>query len=247
MASVFKKGMKSRGILYGVGIGPGDPELLTIKGRNILKKADVVFAPKAGIKSASLAAEIIKKYIPRDKIKTIVFPMSKDKKTLETFWRRAALKVHRELCPGKTIVFITIGDPLIYSTYMYLLRYLYKVDKNIDIRTIPGISVVNAVASAFSVPLAEANERLAVIPLPGKLTDLKKFLKQFDTVVLLKIGKDLNRLVRFLKKEKFKGSFYFAKWLGRQKQYIVDDISKLNNSKKALGYMSTILLRRRKR
>ncbi len=246
MASTNKKEIKSKGKLYGIGIGPGDPELLTIKGYNILKKADVIYAPRARIKSVSFAAEIIKKYVFKDKIKTIIFPMSRDRKTLEEFWRKAALKVYRDLCQGKTVGFVTIGDPLTYSTYIYLLRHLRRIDKDVDIHTVPGVSAVNAIASVFSVPLAEADERLAVIPLPRRIADLKQVLKQFDTVVLLKIGKDLNRLVNFLKKEKFDGKFYFAKRLGRPEQYIIDNLFKLDNSKKNLGYMSIIVLRRKK-
>ena len=247
MASANKKEINPKGELYGIGIGPGDPELLTIKGYNILKKADVIYAPRARIKGVSFAAEIIKKYVSKDKIKTIIFPMSRNRKTLKEFWQKAALKVYRDLCQGKTVGFVTIGDPLVYSTYMYLLRHLRRIDKDTDIHTVPGVSAVNAIASVFSVSLAEADERLAVIPLPRRIADLKQILKQFDTVVLLKIGKDLNRLVNFLKKEKFDGGFYFAKRLGCPEQYIVDNLSKLDMAaEKNLGYMSIIVLRRKK-
>ena len=239
--------MKHKGRLYGIGIGPGDSELITVKAVSLLKKVDVVFTPCAGIKSKSYAAEIVEKYVSKHKVKTIIFPMSKNEKTLKGFWQKAALEVYGKILQGKDAAFITIGDPMIYSTYIYLLRYIRKLDKDIEIQTIPGVSVVNAVASLFSVPLAEGDEKFAVLPLPEKLSDIKEVLKRFDTVVLLKIGKNLKRLAEFLKKEKLKYRFYFAKRIGRCDQYIAKDISELDSCQKAIGYMSTMIIRKNNR
>lgn len=247
MPCVDKKKIESKGKLYGIGIGPGDPELITVKAVQLLKKVDVIFAPCAGIKSKSYAFEIVKKYISKRKVKTIVFPMSKNEKTLKGFWQKAALEVYGKILQGKNAAFITIGDPMIYSTYIYLSRYVRKLDKDIEIHTIPGISVVSAIASLFSVPLAEGGEKFAVLPLPEKLLGLKEALKQFDTVVLLKIGKNLKSLTEFLKKEKLKYTFYFAKRIGRCGQYITKDISKFDNCQKTTGYMSTMIIRKKKR
>jgi len=246
MPCIDKKKIKPKGKLYGIGIGPGDPELITVKAVGLLKKADVVFAPCSGIKSKSYAAEIVKKYISKRKLKTIVFPMSKNQKALKDFWQKAAFKVYRMISRGKDAAFITIGDPMIYSTYIYLLRYIRKLDKDIEIHTIPGISVVNAIASLFSVPLAEGGEKFAVLPLPEKLSDVKEALKQFDTVVLLKIGKNLKRLAEFLKKEELKYTAYFAKRIGCRGQYTTKDILEVDECRESLGYMSTMIIRKKK-
>ncbi len=241
------KKQKGRGKLYGIGIGPGDPELLTIKACKILKKVDKVFAPRSSILAESLALRIIGDTVPKSKIRTIVFPMTKEKKRLKEFWEKAAKKVYKELSRGNDIAFITIGDPFIYSTYMYLLRYIKKLDKSIDICTIPGVSVVNAIASLCNVPLVEAEEKFAVLPLPNKMSQLKNVLNQFDTVVLLKIGKGLKRLVRFLEKEGYDGSVYFAKRIGRPEEVVAHNLSQINLNKKTLGYMSTMIIRSKKR
>lgn len=245
--NVISNGVKVKGKLYGLGVGPGDPELLTIKALRILKQVDIVFAPRSSILNDSSALQIIKDYVPEDKVETIVFPMTKNKKRLKEFWEKAARKVYNELSRGKDIAFITIGDPFIYSTYAYLLRYLKKIDQDIDIYTVPGVSVVNAIASLFNLPLAEAGEKFIVMPLPAKLLQLKEFLTEFDTIVLLKIGKRLKRLVEFLQKHGYGDSAYFAQRIGCAEQALIRDLSQLNTDEKTTGYMSTMIIRPNKR
>ena len=142
---------KSKGTLFGIGIGPGDPQLLTLKAKEILRKADVIFAPKARIKSGSMAVDIIKSHIRKtDKVKQLLFPMTKDKKRLQSFWKRAALRVYKEISLGKNVAFVTVGDPFIYSTYIYLLRHIRKLDKQLKVVTVPGISAINAASALLT-------------------------------------------------------------------------------------------------
>jgi precorrin-2/cobalt-factor-2 C20-methyltransferase len=235
-----------KGTFYGIGIGPGDAELLTLKAINILKKVDTVFAPKPNIESVSIAGDIIENYIwKKDKVKEIVFPMTKDKKILGRFWKESALRVYEELSWGKDVAFVTIGDPFIYSTYIYLLRHIRKLDRDLKVITIPGISAINAASSLLEVPLAEADERFAVMPLPEDLKELKDVLSEFDTVVLVKIGKDLGKLINFLKKEGFKNCSFFVRRIGYSDQYIAKDLSSL--SEKTPGYLSTVIIRPQRR
>ena len=236
----------SRGILYGIGIGPGDPELLTLKARKILRKVDTIFAPKPEIESTSAAVDIIRGYIPGKQVKELVFPMTKDREKLERFWKRAAVSVYQKLSSGNNTAFITIGDPFIYSTYIYLLRYIRKLDKDLKVVTVPGISAVNAASSLLEIPLAEGNEKFAVMPLPARLEELKDILSMFDTVVLLKIGKDLSRLVRFLKKEGFDKYSFFVRRIGYPEQYIAKGLSLLDVDDKTSGYLSTMIIKRGK-
>lgn len=232
-----------KGDFYGIGIGPGDPELLTIKARRILKQVDIIFAPKAGIAAESFAYEIIKEYVPESKVKTIVFPMTKNKTELKKFWQDAAEQVYKKIREGKNTAFITIGDPFIYSTYNYLLRYLTILDTTINVCTIPGISVVNAIASLFNVPLAEGEDKFIVTPLPSDLSELKKLIEQFKTVVLLKIGKNLEPLIKFLKEAGYEKNAYFARRIGCSSEMVIENLSELVDSKKESGYMSTMIIR----
>ena len=236
-----------KGDFYGIGVGPGDPELLTIKAQRILQEVDIVFAPKAGISTDSFAFEIIKEYVSKPKVKIIVFPMTKNKIELKKFWKDAAKQVYQKICEGKNVAFITIGDPFIYSTYNYLVRHLIMLDDSILINTIPGISVINAIASLCNVPLAEGDERCVVMPLPYRLSQLKKVCLEFDTIVLLKIGRRLKALVRFLKKNGYAKKTCFAKYVGSSRQVVVKDVSRLAIKEKTMGCMSTVIIRPRER
>ena len=236
-----------KGDFYGIGVGPGDPELLTVKAQRILREVDIVFAPKAGIAADSFAYEIIKEYVPGSKVETIVFPMTKNKTELKIFWKDAAKQVYQKICEGKSAAFITIGDPFIYSTYNYLLRHLTDLDNTINICTIPGISVVNAIASLFNVPLAQGEDKFIVTSLPSHLSELKKLIGQFETVVLLKIGKNLKSLVEFLKKNGYEKDAYFARRIGCSSQIVIKNLSELIDSKNEAGYMSTMIIRRGER
>ncbi|MCD4782088.1 MAG: precorrin-2 C(20)-methyltransferase [Candidatus Omnitrophica bacterium] len=245
MASINKQIVK--GDFYGIGVGPGDPELLTVKARRVLSQVDIVFAPKAAIAANSFAYEIVKECVSESKIETITFPMTKNKTELKSFWKDAAEQVYQKICEGKNVAFITIGDPFIYSTYNYLLRHLIILDNTINVYTIPGISVVNAIASLFNVPLAEGEDKFIVTPLPSHLAELKKLIEQFETVVLLKIGKNLKPLLEFLKKNDYEKNAYFARHIGCSSQIVIENISELIDSKNEAGYMSTMIIRRNER
>ncbi|MEW5691700.1 MAG: precorrin-2 C(20)-methyltransferase [Candidatus Hydrogenedentota bacterium] len=240
------KEVKPKGTFFGIGIGPGDPKLLTLKAIEILKKVDIIFAPKSRIKTDSLAAEIIKPYIPKNSIiREVIFPMSRDKKRLANFWEKAALKIYREISLGKDVAFITMGDPFVYSTYIYLSREIRRLNKNLKIVTVPGISSINAASSLLEIPLACSDEKFAVIPMPGNLKELKGIFSLFDTVVLLKIGNALSKLVKFLKKEGLEKQAFFVSRAGLSKQLVGGDISSLN--KKTSGYLSIVIVKLRKR
>ena len=242
----MRNGHKKVGTFFGIGLGPGDPELLTLKAEKILRKVNVIFAPKPEVKSTSTAADIIKGYIQKKKVREIVFPMTKNKRKLEKFWKKAAVIVYQELSSGNNAAFITIGDPFIYSTYIYLLRYIRKLDKDLKVVTVPGISAVNAASSLLEVPLAEGNEKFAVMPLPARLEELRNVLSMFDTVVLLKIGKDLRRLVEFLKAEGLDKSSFFVRRIGHPEQYIAKGLSLPDVNEKTSGYLSTMIIKRGK-
>jgi len=237
-----KKPDRPIGTLYGIGLGPGDPELLTLKAVRILNSVDIIFSPRSGVKSTSMAANIINGIITdADKIEELVFPMTKDVNELHHFWGEAALRVYNELTRGKDAAFITLGDPFIYSTYNYLLRCIRKLDETLNVITIPGISAINSASSNMEVSLVEADEKFVVMPLPENLEELKNIFAMFDTVVLLKIGKNLDALVRFLKDEGLDGSSYFISRIGSDEQYISKGLSLLREGES--GYFSTMIVK----
>lgn len=126
----------SQGILYGIGVGPGESELMTVKAVEILKTVDVIITPRTE-KQESVAFHIAKPYIPKHvEIMPIVFPMIPDMSVQEKAWKENRKSIGDILDQGKNVAFLTLGDPMFYSTYMYVYRALtpdYRVE------TIPGV------------------------------------------------------------------------------------------------------------
>ena len=183
------------GTLYGIGVGPGDPDLITLKAAKILERVAVVFAAASTGNIYSLAAEIasphLKKGVP---VVRLDFPMTLDKKRLNTVWKANAGKVAGALRKGKDAAFITIGDPMIYSTFGYIMRSIKETYPDIPIKIIPGITSYQAGAAAAGRVLAEGEESLTVISgIPGA-GKLKKLIDHTKNVVILKVYRNYREI-----------------------------------------------------
>jgi precorrin-2/cobalt-factor-2 C20-methyltransferase len=152
------------GTLYGIGVGPGDPELLTIKSARILSEVDVVFAAASTKNDYSLAVNIAGPHIPvGTAVRMLQFPMTKDKEETRKAWKIHAETIISELEQGKNAAFLTLGDPMTYSTYGYILQNIQKSAPHISITTIPGITSYQAAAACINTPLVEGEECLLVV------------------------------------------------------------------------------------
>ena len=232
------------GNFYGIGLGPGDPELLTLKALNTIQRADCIFVPKSDSKEDSLALEIVKDYVKGKRVIEQIYPMTKDKQTLNTAWLKAAEEIHTEVKNGHDVVYLTLGDPMTFSTYIYLLRHLNTMLPEKAILTIPGITSYNAAASAANYPLLTGNERLAVIPVPKDLAELRPILESFDTVVMMKVAKKLDEVIQLLEDMKLSENALFASYIGQKDAYLTCDIVSLKGS--GMGYMSVLIVKRLK-
>ncbi len=186
-------------MFYGIGVGPGDSELLTIKAKKIIEKCDVIFAPKTSVDSDCVALNIASPYITANKqIVTPIFPMTYDVDELERAWDIAATEIVELLKQGKIVAFLTLGDPMVYSTYIFMLKRIsiagYKTE------TVPAVTSFCAAASRISRPLAMANEKIAIIPSAYECEDLENILNTFENIVLMKVSKNYDSLVGLLKK-----------------------------------------------
>ncbi len=182
-----------KGILYGVGIGPGDPELLTLKAVRILKEADVIALPDAGGEKTALS--IAAEYIEGKPQLLCNMPMTRDSELLEKSHRESAEKIMELLEKGQTVAFITLGDPSVYSTYMYLHRIV--LSKEYPAKIIPGITSFCAAAAALNVSLCDGGQALHVIP--ASYPDAEKLLALDGSKVLMKSGKSLRKVKDTLK------------------------------------------------
>lgn len=182
-----------KGHFYGIGVGPGEPELLTMKAVNVLKSIDVLAVPASKQEKSSIAYETAKPFIPENtEILSLTFPMIQDREQKNTIRKENASIIKEYLDRGKSVAFITIGDPLTYSTYIYLLEHLKKGD--FPITTIPGITSFQAIASKVNLPLTIGDEKMAVFcDLPEPVNE--GFTGLFDTYIFMKPAKYLTRLL----------------------------------------------------
>lgn len=176
------------GRLYGIGVGPGDSGLITQKAIDIINKIDVIVAPITKMGKESKAFNIAKPYLKAD-VETVEleFPMidlEKEKETLNAKWKENATKIAELLKQGKNLAFLTLGDPMVYSTYSYLFPYLEEV--NIKPITIPGITSFCASAAQLGVPIVQGNETFCVLTQITSLEEFDKYKELFENIVIMK-------------------------------------------------------------
>ncbi|MBI5892677.1 MAG: precorrin-2 C(20)-methyltransferase [Deltaproteobacteria bacterium] len=233
------------GILYGVGIGPGDPELLTLKAVKILKQVDVIAVPKSKTEGESLALDIVKQAVDlSDKeILELTFPMKKEHDELIESWKEAKKQILKPLKKGRDVAFITIGDPLFYSTFIYLLEQFTIQNSQFKIKIIPGVSSINAVSAATQIPLAKAGERLAILPATYEQEKIRQTLKDFDTVVLIKVNKVMDKIISILEELDLKNNAVFVSKAGLPDEKIVTNLDSLKGKK--LDYFSMVIVKKK--
>jgi len=191
------------GKLYGVGVGPGAPDLLTLRALNVLRRVPVLALPRSSDYGASKAWEILQPElgaVPGQQRLLLTFPMSKDPQRLLPAWDKAFASIGQHLERGLDVAFATEGDPSLYSTFIYLREAAPRRWPGIQIEVVPGISSVMAVPAVTGVPLADGQERIAIVPGTYGLGDLDELLRKFDTVVLMKIGPEMPRIVQTLER-----------------------------------------------
>ncbi|MBM3896478.1 MAG: precorrin-2 C(20)-methyltransferase [Thaumarchaeota archaeon] len=196
-----------------VGCGPGDPELLTVKAVKAIKNADVILCPTSKEGKSSIALSVASSILDQSKkpeIVNLIFPMVKDKQTLETTWEKNAKILAEYVLSGKKAVYLTVGDPYLYSTWIYLHRELETKYPKIKISVIPGIVSIFTFASKVGISLAEGGEKMTVIPSCYDLSKVKELAKNCDTMIFLKDGRYFDQVIELLKDAGFSDDSIFA-------------------------------------
>jgi precorrin-2/cobalt-factor-2 C20-methyltransferase len=190
--------------LFCIGCGPGDPELLTIKALNLIKEADVIFVPTSKSDKPSIALSIVSKYINKStKIINLVFPMVKDKNSLKEYWKKNTIEISEMVRTGKKTLYLTVGDPSLYSTWIYIHRELKNNHQDIEVEIIPGITSIFAFAAESKISLVEGDEHLSVVPACYDLNKVKNTVKSSDTIVFLKDGRYFDNVIDMLSETGF--------------------------------------------
>lgn len=218
--------MAKKGKLIGIGVGPGDTELLTLKAAKVLESIPVIFSPKSAKEKESIALSIVKPLLEkRDDYKKVmivepIFPMIENKNELEKIWNSAADLVSQYLNTGRDVAFITLGDPSIFSTYSYLQKRL--VD-DYEVETIPGITSFTACAAARNEALVEQDDILTVVPKIDKR--ISNVIEYSDSIVLMKASRNSTKLELKIKNDKRDKDIYSVQNCTRENEKIVEGFS----------------------
>ncbi len=199
--------------LIAVGCGPGDPDLLTVKAVKAIKNADIIMCPTSKEGKPSIALAVVSPILDKtqnQEIVNLVFPMTKDKDILESTWEKNSKILAERVLSGKNVVYLTVGDPYLYSTWIYLHRELVRKYPQIKITVIPGIVSMFTFASKVGISLAEGAEKVSVIPSCYDLSQVKEIAKNSDTMVFLKDGRYFDQVIELLKEAGFSDNSIFA-------------------------------------
>ncbi len=230
----------NKGKLIGIGVGPGDSELLTIKASNVLKKVPIICAPRSAKDKPSIALNIVQDILDERilEYKTLepVFPMIENQKSLKKYWQEAANSVVKYLDDGLDVAFVTLGDPSIFSTFSYLQKIINA--KGYVVETIPGITSFTACASSAGINLVEKDEILVVIPkVDERLNDI---LSLGDSFVIMKTSRHNDVLEEYVNNDSREKEVVSVQNCSMENEVISYDFVK--NKK----YLSTTLLKFKK-
>ena len=198
--------------LTGIGVGPGDADLLTIKAAKAIQNADIVMCPASAADRPSIALSIVSDLVDesRQQVTKLVFPMTKDRDVLEETWRNNAEIMAETVATGKDVVYLTVGDPYLYSTWIYMHRHLSSEHPDMKIDVIPGIVSMFSFASKVGVSIAEGAEKVAVIPSCYDMAGVREIAKNAESMIFLKDGRYFDQVIRVLRESGFGDDSVFA-------------------------------------
>ena len=231
------------GTLFGVGVGPGDPELLTLKALRIIRAAAVICAPQSETRPDSYALGIIREYLDAEnqEVLRLTFPVD-DPEGAAGVWRSGADTLAQRLYGGQDVAFITEGDPMLFSTFIYMLEAMTAEHPSIPVEIIPGVSSVMAAAASSKVPLATHGQRLAVLPTVYGIDDLSEAIASYDTIVLMKVNRELLGALENLDGLGLAGKSVFVRRVSTPSEKVVSDVKQL--TQEDVDYFSLLIVKR---
>jgi precorrin-2/cobalt-factor-2 C20-methyltransferase len=236
--------------LIGIGVGPGDPDLLTVKAVNAINNADVIMCPASKEDRPSIALSVVSSLIDKSKnqeIIKLIFPMTKDKEVLESTWKKNAKIMAEKVLSGKNVVYLTVGDPYLYSTWMYMHKEIQQNHPDLKISAIPGIVSIFTFASKVGVSIAEGADKVSIIPSCYDLSTVKEIAKNSETMIFLKDGRYFDQVINLLKDAGFPDNSLFAigQDLGTENEIIRKlTLGEVNDETLTTKYFSILVVKR---
>jgi len=231
------------GTLYGIGVGPGDPELITLKALKVLQRVPHIFASCSTKNTYSLALSIVRCHLNGAGIEHLPFPMTKDPEVLASAWERNARRVLEVLATGSDAAFVTLGDPLTYSTFGYLLKTLKRLNPEVGIVTIPGITSYSAAAALTQIPLTEGEESFYLVSGALGAAQLKEVIDKSDNIVILKTYRYFNEIYQVLEDMDLLDRTTCISRCGLEGETIVENLRDLKG--RELPYLSMVIIKKK--
>ncbi len=227
------------GKLYAIGTGPGASDLITVRAAKILGQIDIVYVPAAKKEGESLALSIVREYISSDtQIKERHFPMSSKLEEKEQAWQEVVNEIEMDVAQGNQVAFISLGDVMLYSTWINVLERLSDTSK---VEIIPGITSFAAIAAQTARPLAMETQSLAVLPCTMPIDVLEQSLQQYPCLVLMKVFNRFTQIKQLIEKNGLIAHAVLVSdaSLTTERRYF--NLSEVDENQK-LSYFSTILI-----
>ncbi len=222
---------ESFGTLYGIGVGPGDSDLITLKAVKILAQVDVVYTASSAKNDYSLAVSIARPHIPENvEIRYLGFSMSRDANLMKDAWEKNAQMVAQTLAEGKNAAFLTLGDCLTYSTYSYLARNLRRIAPQAKTIAIPGITSYHAAAARLQRPLAEGEESLLIVSGVRGGGKFRQMGQYAENVVFLKAYKNAPDITRAINERGWQGNSVGVVSCGQPEERIIEDLKEFETA-----------------
>lgn len=231
------------GTLYGIGVGPGDPELITLKALKVLERVPHIFASCSTKNNYSLALNIVRSHLNGAGLEHLPFPMTRDPQALQAAWESNARRVLEVLGTGADAAFVTLGDPLTYSTFGYLLKTMKRLNPSTRIITIPGITSYAAAAALTHIPLTEGEESFFVVSGAMGAARLREVLDKTDNIVMLKTYRHFDDIYRALEELNLLDRATCISRCGLEGETVVDDLRSLKG--RPLPYLSMIIIKKK--
>ena len=235
--------MAAPGAFYGVGVGPGDPELLTVRAQRLLEEVGVVCFTQLDNGAPSFALEVVRQLLSGGaEMLPIIIP-SDDSPVAHATWHEAATRIGAKLREGQDVAFITEGDPMLYSEFPHLIEHVQAEGiEGLSVEVVPGVPSVMAAAASSGVPLVSQGQRLAILPEVYGIDDLREAITNYDTIVLMEINPNLMRALANLESLGLAGHAIYVRQASTASERVIHDISKLTDED--YDYFSLLIIKR---
>lgn len=228
-----------KGKFYGIGVGPGDPELLTLKGQRLLQAADCIATPKTHGEAGSTALRIVAQFIEGKPLLELVLPMTRDKEVLRQAWEAGAQAVMEQLDAGRNVAFITLGDASLFSTLMYIFRPIKAAGYEWEL--VPGITAPSAAAARLGIGLADGTEDLAILAATADMAKVEQTIASHTNTVLMKGAAQWPAIAEILRRQGVLEKTAAVERCSMENERVFTDVSDMPED---LSYFLTAIIRK---